>query len=342
MGDTARLNHIAITLKENESMYIFIHKAPDGDAVGSAVALCAAMRRLGKDAVVVCEDDIPDNLRFMNDHYIVMPYNYNFRPKDLCVALDCSNESRFPGCAELFKTLGKMTIAIDHHMKTDDFADLVLADSSACSTAEIVYELLRHMNIEIDGEIAEALYVGIASDTGSFKYSNTTDYTHTIAAELMGTPGMDANRVSVNLFQRNSFEREMLHALLISGVRPIRDAGDLHLSLMVYSYPEIIKSIGAKEEDCAGLVEKIRDIDGVEVAVLLREQEDGSTRVEFRSKNHIDVAKIAESLGGGGHKRASGCMLGKDVARPDEVVFEAVNKAFDEYEEDNKTWLLWM
>jgi phosphoesterase RecJ-like protein len=293
------LAEIAAALRAADSVLLFPHVSADGDALGSATALCAAMRRLGKIAYVVLEDDIPETLRFLDKGFCSGDLKVVERP-DLCLCVDCGEFHRFPKRKELFKS-GAIRVCVDHHASTRPFADLNYIDGGAAAAAEIVYDLLALLGVAPDGEIGEAIYAGIVTDTGKFQYSNTTRRTHLIAADLYAR-GVPASEISIKLYQNVSREKLLLESRIMRTLE-LFAGGRAALACMT---EEMLADTGAKAEESDGVVEKLRDIRGVEAACLLKEKKGGQIKVSLRSKQALDVAALSASFGGGGHARAAG------------------------------------
>lgn len=292
-------------IKNANSIFIGSHVSPDGDNLGSSLGLYWALKKLDKDVKVLYVDPIPENYKFLPgiEDIVEVPSG---KEVDLFIALDCGDKHRL-GQNEVLAENAKVLMNIDHHASNPYYGDynIVLKDSS--STAEVVYQLLKEMNIPIDKKIATNIYTGISADTGSFMYSNTGAKTHKIVAELYEYD-IDIENININLYQSRSLGKTKLFSKALSDLELYYDnkVGLIYVSL------DMLKKSEAKKEDTEGLVENIRDIENIEVAVLLKEEED-YIRVSTRSKEYVDVSKICSAFDGGGHKRASGCTLYGDV-----------------------------
>ncbi|MDD7408895.1 MAG: 30S ribosome-binding factor RbfA [Anaerovoracaceae bacterium] len=328
---TADMARIADLLRESESMYIFPHYVADGDAIGSCASLCCMMRRLGKEADILMEDEIPDNLRFMDKNYIKYTDDSENLPKrDLCIALDCSNFDRFPKRQRLFSECGRHTACIDHHLAHVEFAEVNLIDPDASATAEIMYELYLYMGLELNPEACEAIYAGIATDTGNFQYTNTTRKTHLITADLYAQ-GIDTKKVNIILYQSDRPQKLRLHAMIMSHMQIFCGgrASIAYVTLAMYQEAD------AKTSESDGINSAIRDIKGVEVAVFLREKHEHEIKVGFRSKDYIDVSSICVKFGGGGHAHAAGCTMLMTMDETIPVIMDAVEEALKQYDLDH-------
>ncbi len=293
---------IAAALAQGKSILLFPHIHADGDALGSCSALCRALRKAGKDCWVLIEDRIPENLQFLDRDYCTTDQDILGAP-DLSVCVDCSDMDRIHNRGRRFLS-AKVTVCIDHHRTTDSFCDLNYIDSSAAATGELIYGLLTACGAEIDREIAEAIFAAIVTDTGRFQYSNTSRHTHEIAAALYDA-GIDAGHICTEIYESMRMERLMIRNMALNTMSTV--AGGR--AVIAYVTQEMLRETGAFLDETDGIVEELRSIKGVEAAVFLKEAEDGSIKVSMRSKEALNVAEIAQTMGGGGHIRAAGCTL---------------------------------
>ena len=321
---------IADILTSSDTMWIYPHMVADGDAMGSCCSLCSIMRRMGKKADIVMEDEIPDNLSFLNrDNYVIYAdTDTQLEKRDLCIALDCSNVDRFPKRDHLFFGAADRTACVDHHVTKSGFADINLVDPDASATCELLYELYDLMGIKLTVEEAEAVYTGIVTDTGNFQYTNTTKKTHLIAAELIDL-GIDKKTINITVYQSERMEKLKLHSMILSNMETFCDGrvAMAHVTLDMY------RQAGAKTSESDGINSTLRDIKGVEVAVFLREMNEHEIKVGFRSKNYVDVAEICAEMGGGGHKHAAGCAVKKTMEETLPVIRARVQEAMKKYDE---------
>lgn len=323
------MHKIADVLNDSHTIYIFPHMVADGDAMGSCASLCGLMRKMGKTADIVMEDEIPDNLKFLDKNYVIYADKETELPeRDLCIALDCSNVDRFPKREHLFFGAGKRTACVDHHVTETGFADVNLVDPYAAATCELLYELYDFMGVKLDVEAGEALYTGIVTDTGNFQYTNTTKKTHIIAAELIEL-GIDKKNINITLYQSQRLQKLKLHAMIMDNMQTFCDGR----AAMAYVTLDMYKKAGAKTSESDGINSTLRDIQGVEVAVFLREMSEHEIKVGFRSKNYVDVAEICVKLGGGGHKHAAGCAVLKTMEETLPLIKAEVESVMAEYDE---------
>lgn len=298
---------------------ISFHTSPDGDSLGSSLGLLQALRKLGKDAYIICMEDFPETFNYLpyiseieNAHGDVLDGT------DCVIILDCGNVERINARIN-FKNRNYTLINIDHHISNGLYGDFNYVDSKAACMGEIVYEMLDPLNIKMDKDIAICLYTSILTDTGAFRYSNTTPKTHSIAASLINT-GIDFSEIHRFIFDSKEFNRFKLYGKVFNTMELINN----HICVMK------VTSIMFKEfnidsnTDTSDIVSFGNSINSVEVTILLKEKED-EIKISLRSKAKVDVRKIAESIGGGGHIRASGASVkGKSLEEVKELLIELV------------------
>ena len=298
------LKEIAEILMASRSVLLFTHINMDGDTLGSSVALCIALRKLGKQAHILIEDDVAAFLRFLDKGYCTYD-NHIIENPDICLCIDCGDVDRFRERKEKFFE-GKQKGCIDHHVTTEPFADFNFIDPTASATGEIIYELLKELPVEVDKDIASAIFAAITTDTGNFQYSNTTKRTHLIAAELWDY-GVDYNEISVELYQNNRLEKLLLQTKILEQIT-VFAGGEAAICGVTQ---EMLEETEGRMEETEGMVETLRDISGIELAIFVKEVSREKCKVSMRSKKYINVAEISQKLNGGGHARAAGCTVMK-------------------------------
>ncbi|HWQ78480.1 MAG TPA: bifunctional oligoribonuclease/PAP phosphatase NrnA [Anaerovoracaceae bacterium] len=296
------LEQIAAKLREAETVLLYPHVLMDGDTLGSSVALCIALRKMGKKAYILIEDEIPPYLLFLEKDYCTYDGNILDEP-DLSISVDCSDIERFTMRKDRFLA-GKSSICLDHHRTNNYFADLNYIDENAGATGEIVFDLIKILGTGFDVKTAEAIYTAIATDTGNFQYTNTTKTTHLIAAELFDA-GIDLEKISVEVYQNIRHEKLKLMNEVI-GTIELLYGGKADIACVTQ---EMLEKTGARMDETDGIIEMLRNISGVEISAFLKEIKPGEVKVGLRSKTYGDVSAIAQSFGGGGHKKAAGCTL---------------------------------
>lgn len=314
---------IAEVLLKAEKILIYPHINADGDAVGSAAALCHTLRKLGKTAYVLIEERLPANLSFMDKGYFTFDEKAIEHP-DVSVCVDCGDFGRFPMRREKFLS-ARITVCVDHHGTTQNFCDYNYVDSTAAATGELIYALIKEMVPEADVETGEAIFAAITTDTGNFQYSNTTKNCHLIMAELYDL-GVDTNKVSVEIYENERQEKLMITTKALSTLEIFGGGcgAIAHLTL------EDMKEIGAEPFETDGVIQKLRSISGVEYAALVKEKEPGVIRVSMRAKRRGNVATIASELGGGGHVKAAGCTLNMPLDEAVNLVKSKLSEAIKE------------
>ncbi len=295
------LKEIGELLRKAQSVILFPHESPDGDALGSCAALCRTLREEGKEAWVLLDEEVTGYLGFMDTEYCTTDAGCIDSP-DICACIDCSEEKRFSRRAGKFAE-GKLKLCIDHHATASGFADIYYIDSREAAAAQIIYKLLCEMDAEISRTTAESLYVGISTDTGSFRHSNTRAETHIIASRLFGC-GIDHQKLIVNLYNSVSFKQVKMESEILNRMELI--AGGK--SAVSYVTSDMLAEHNAALDDCEGVIDRLRNIEGVEIAAFLKEK-DGAVKVSLRAKTYGCVDEIAMKYGGGGHVKAAGCTL---------------------------------
>ena len=298
MAKRISLDEAAEMLRGADRIVILCHQYPDGDTLGSGTALCRGLRGLGKRAAVRCSDPTGPKYRFLFDG---LPDD-SFEP-DLIVSADIADEALLGGPL-LSQYGGKVDLCIDHHASNTAFAEFCYVDPKSAATCEIIFALLKLLGAEIDAATASCLYTGVSTDTGCFKYVNTTPTTHRIAAELLekGAPASDIDRA---MFDTKSRARLDMERRVLDTIR--YDCGGKVAVIRITK--RMIAESGAAEDDLDGLSTIPREIEGVFIGVTLREKDNGAYKISLRARPPANAAEICEQFGGGGHKGAAGCTL---------------------------------
>lgn len=286
-------------IENSNNIVIAGHISPDGDAICSSLALAMAIEKMGKTPIVLLED-FSSTYNYIEGKSLIYKENYNdIENIDLFISADCAHIERLGDYKVVFEK-AKKTVNIDHHISNNNFASLNIVNPKSSSTSEIMFEIINHIGA-IDFNIATALYTGIVFDTGGFKYSCTSKRTHQIAGELI-EQGIDTSKIHSVILTIHSLENSRLLAKAINNIY-IED--DIIVSTLSM---EEIKSLEATSNSTGAIISYLLDTKFVNIAIFLYEKEDGSIKVSFRSKS-IDVNKIANYFGGGGHILASGATL---------------------------------
>jgi len=296
--------NIAQILAPYNRVLIFIHEMPDGDCIGSALALAQGLKQKGIHSAVVMKQPLPGKYGFLaGSVQILLPESLDSQVEAI-VFVDCSEPERIGFDFKQFCPNVKMIINIDHHISNTCFGQYNFLDEKAAATGEIIYKLLVNMETDITPEIATALYTALVTDSGSFQYDNTTSATLRLAAELLDH-GADKRAIKKYIWENYSLKDlkvlcETLNSLTLCADDKIA---------YVYLDQDKINSLKASEENFNGLINYPRSIAGVELAIFFKEIEPQVVKVSLRSKEYLDVNQLASVFGGGGHVRAAGCTL---------------------------------
>jgi len=315
MSKNCTLEEIAALLLAQDKLVLCPHVSPDGDALGSTLALKMALEKAGKKVTVMVDDDVPKAFGFLPQiNCFVKPANGEVVEADLLVVLDASSLDRIGKVAQAVKA--KAIANIDHHISNTQFADYLYLNTEAAATAEILCNLVEKLGITPDKDLATCLYTGIYTDCGSFRYANTTPGTMRAAAKLLEY-GARPNEISDALGTNTRANIEMLGKVL----QTLAFYNDGKISTL-----EINSDLYDKDVNTDNFISFARYIEGVDVAVLFKAVEPAVTRVSMRSQD-TDVAAIALSFGGGGHVRAAGCTVELPLEQAKAKVLEAIGKA---------------
>ena len=274
------------------------HARPDGDAVGSALACCQILRSMGKQANVVLSDGVPGIYRPLPYADSVLHGVEQAPDAEAAIILECDGIAR----TKLTGLDKHYLINIDHHDTARPFGHVNWIDPNACATAEMIFRLARQAGVKISPEVATCLYTAVLTDTGSFCFTGTTERTFALAQELVRC-GADPVKIAHSVYFSTQLSKMRL---LGEALCTLHKDGSLAWMNVTHRAMELCES---QEEDCEGLVNYALAIQGIEVALFFREQADGRFRVSLRSKGAINVARVAETFGGGGHSCASGCAI---------------------------------
>lgn len=317
------MKQIADAIKNANNIAILTHVNPDGDAVGSSLALTYALRRMGKHATAVYLREIPQKYAFLCvDASCVTIYSAQTSvPKyDSVIAVDCADRKRL-GEAEALFLSAKTTISIDHHTTNPGYADVNLVLPRA-ATGEIILDLIENLGVDYGREIANCLYAAIVTDTGRFSYQDTGRDTFLKAAALC-SHGLQIPYVCQQIYASRSFASTQLIKTIISNIS--LHAGG-RVAVTSISLQEL-SALGVSAEECESAIDYAREIQGVEIAVFIREMDTEYYKVSLRSKSEVDVAQIAAGFGGGGHVKAAGCALHGEYFDVLECVLRAVEES---------------
>lgn len=312
---------IAAKIKEANSIIIFPHTSMDGDSVACSKALYLALSALGKKVFILVDEPVPDHVSFLGGSEFMTyskyisdlfklrcqtvfgnPLDQDFY-YDLAFAVDCSDFSRIENRRDIWDQ-AKTTVCIDHHPGVNDFADLIVRDEKASAAALLVYKFLKESGYTINNDIAKALYTGIVTDTGAFKYSNTDSETFKVASELLKFD-IDNASICANIFDNKPLKQLELESYALNHVELYKD-GMLAVSAIPF---DVWSKMNVPYSYTESSIDVIRSIKGVEIAILLKEKEPNLFKASMRAKTFANVQGIATKLGGGGHEKAAACTL---------------------------------
>ncbi len=320
----AKFEQIGRAFREHQRFAVLGHLRPDGDALGSQLALALSLKQFGKEVRVWNEDGMLEKYSFLSRAELLTKPPSTPEDVDVAIALDTAIQNRLGTALKAIRS-AKIWINIDHHPSNPGYGDLVYIDPIAPATGQILFELIKNQKLPLDRDIAENLYVAISTDTGSFQYPNTTARTFEIAAELVRA-GVDVGPVSQQVYEnfprrRVELLRELLRTMRFEGKGRV---ASFSLSLKTAAELKVIS------EDNEGLIDHLRAIRGVVVAVFFEELADGKVRVSMRSKNKkVDVCAICQKFGGGGHTLAAGARIQGPLAEVEERVLKAICDVVD-------------
>jgi phosphoesterase RecJ-like protein len=315
---------VAAALRGHDRFLVTTHENPDGDALGSLLAMKLALTQLGKDVrtYLAGSTPLPQEYAFMRLDDDLLRELPDDAAERVLVAVDCANESRLGPDPEILMS-APLVLNIDHHHDNTRFGDVDLVVSHASSTGEVLSDLFRELGVRVTPEIAEALYIALVTDTGRFQYTNTTPKTLRLAAELVEA-GANIHRVFQGVYESVQFAKLKLLARALERAQ-VFEGGRLVVSHLLR---EDFTDVGAAEPYAEGIIDYLRAVEGADMAVLIREppRSDGPTRrVSLRaSVDELDVSAIARRWGGGGHRQAAGF---SSEAPVDELT-ESIRRAF--------------
>ncbi|HEX2748525.1 MAG TPA: bifunctional oligoribonuclease/PAP phosphatase NrnA [Verrucomicrobiales bacterium] len=319
------LEEIARCLQDGASFVVLSHYRPDGDAIGSTLAVALALKKMGKSVRVLNEDPVPETLRFLPGSELLEQPGGETITADAVIAVDCATRERLGAkCLAALNDV-PLWINIDHHRSNEDYGRLHFIDSDAPATGEIVFNLLSSAGLPLDRDIGSNLYVAISTDTGSFQYQGTTARTYEIGAELIRL-GVDISQLARDTYENHPMRRiELLRGLL--NTMQITHGGRVASWALTQ---ELAAATQMKPEDAEGLIDTLRGIQGVIVAAAFEELPgpEGKIRLSLRSKDpRVDVGKVCAVFGGGGHALAAGARLKGPLTEATTRVFHAIDEA---------------
>ena len=302
-------------LLSHDNFAILTHRRPDGDTVGSAAALCLGLRQLGKNAWVLENPEVTDRFAFLLEGLT----KEAAEETDTVVSVDVASPGMLPKCFEIYKD--RVALRIDHHGSATSFTPAELVDGDSASCAELVCDVLTILGIQLDKAIATAVYVGMSTDTGCFRFANTTSHSFMIAA-ICAQAGVEIYKLNQVLFETNSLSKLRLHAWMIEHL-DIFDDGKLAIVAIPRAVEELL---GVTDDDVDNISSYPRTVEGVCMAATLRQSKTGETKLSVRAIPGYDAAAVCAHFGGGGHKGAAGATTSLSLEEAAKAVKEAMLK----------------
>lgn len=312
------IQNIVQKISEYNKIAVLYHVNADGDAIGSALAFSLAFSSCGKMIDIYGEEEVQHQLKFLpSSEKILHDFNGSII-YDLVIVLDSGGLNRLGKRIEIYNS-ACFKVNIDHHKSNDIDADINWVDEKAAACGEMIYKLIKEAGITINKDTATCLYTALLTDTGSFKYSNTTAQTHRIAADLIEY-GVESNEVSKKIYDNIPLKRLKILGRILDTLSLYNND---RISVL-YVTSDMMESCGADKEDIDNIANYGLMIENVELSILLKEDKIGQTRVSFRSKNYFDCSELAKQYGGGGHTRAAGCDIDMTVNEARETILYKV------------------
>ena len=311
------LSALAKFLKGRDNFIILTHSSPDGDTLGSAFALFYALKSSGKRARVVCPDNIPAKYSFFTAETDSVPLE-----GATVLAVDVADEKLLGTLKDLYA--GKVDLCIDHHISNTGYARMLYLDSAASAVCEIIYELLKKMKVRITDVMAKALYTGIATDTGCFKYANVTGRTHIIASELLKL-NIDAANINRIMFDTKSKSLLELEKMVL-------DTAEYHFDdkcILLAVTDKMQKKTGCSGTDLEGIAVISRSVEGVLAGITVKQTGEDEFKISLRTFSPLNASEICKTLGGGGHKNAAGVTLKGDLKEVKSMILKAVEDSLE-------------
>lgn len=311
------LESAAKTLLSKDKILILTHRSPDGDTIGSGYALAMALRKLGKNVKVDCTDPFPEKYSYFTDKLEKLEFDEEF-----VVSVDIA-DTKLLG-EKLSDYADKIDLCIDHHGSNTKYAKEYYVEASAAAAAQVIAKLIRLMNVEFDKDIANAIYTGITTDTGCFRYTNVTAETHRIAADMIDC-GAESGMINRLIFETKSRSRLEIERRVMDSIQFYLDGR----CAIAYATIDMMKESGAVDSDMEGVSSLPRQIEGVMAGITLREKNNGKFKVSVRTTDELNASAICANFGGGGHKAAAGCMITGTLNEAIEQIIEVVRQALE-------------
>ena len=310
---TLTRNETADFLLKNDNYAILTHRRPDGDTIGSSAALCRILRKIGKTAHIIQNSEVTDRFAWLHEGLA----KDKAAECDTIITVDVASPGMLPKQFEQY--LDRITLRIDHHASATSFTENELVDSTSGACAEIIFDLMEHLWVTMDEDIANAIYVGTSTDTGCFRFANTNSHTF-ITAAACAAAGAKIYQLNQELFETNTLGRLKIQGWIVENMKVFSDG-----KLAVIAIPKAVEEvIGVTEDDMDNISSFPRTVAGVCMAATLRETKDGDVKLSVRAIPGYDATCVAGAFGGGGHKGAAGASMKMSLTEAAEAVEKAM------------------
>lgn len=325
---------IVKVLEKNDNFLITSHINIDGDAIGSELALHFILKKLNKKSVILNQDKLPEIYDFLpesNKIHHIEDNNFNKNNFDVGIVLDCGNIKRAGEVSNILENTNTI-INIDHHSSNENYGNLNYIDCSASSVGEIIYELIKFINLDLlDKKISACLFTAIITDTGSFRYSNVSSKTFRIVSDLTFT-GMKPYLIASNIYNRNTFSGlKLLGEALLT-----LEIDDSNYISWLSITRKMLDETKANDEEIEGIIDVSTTLKNIEISILFRETKDNKIKVSFRSKGNFNVSKFANKFKGGGHPNSAGCLCSGKLGEVREKILSELSKEIEFLKNKNK------
>lgn len=318
INNSYKIKDVCKFLKTHNDFCILTHASPDGDTLGSAAALYMGLKNAGKNCFIVCGDNIPEKYSYFFDNEFLKPIDYK-----TVIAVDIADEHLLGSAYEEFNSV--VDLCIDHHISNTGYAKNLYLDSCAAATCESIYDIIKAMKWKLNDKMAAALYTGLSTDTGSFKYANVTAKTHKIAADLYNY-NIRAYEISKIMFDTKSKALLNLEKLILESAQFFFNDRCFVLSVTT----DMLKSTGCNENELESVAAISRCVEGVIVGVSIKQKDNDTFKVSLRTYDPLNASEICKRLGGGGHRAAAGCTLNGSLEEVKQQVLCVIEKALEE------------
>jgi phosphoesterase RecJ-like protein len=328
----SQFRELSRIITSKQRFLISCHINPDGDGIGSLLALGTSLKELGKDVQLVCTDGVPNVYGFL-DGSTAITRNWEFskpsekpirKPPEVLVLVDCAEKERVALPTGVWNTAGLTIVNIDHHVTNAGFGDLNIIDSNAAATGEIIFHILKELNLPFNQSIALALYTAIATDTGFFRFANTSGATLEACSYLINAFHIEPAKIAEQVHEQKSYNSIRLLGEVLNTIKLTKDGKVAWAVLdqqMLAKYP-------VEYEETENYVNYARSIEGVEIGILFKELKLNEIKLSWRSTSAVDVSKLAAYFGGGGHARAAGCNINGSLPEVVDHVLRFVAKFY--------------